>query len=70
MYSESVISSEGISPVVNKRILEVCANCGTKLNVSKQRDVDEIPCPVCGQVIDSQGEILTDGRDLTLPQAY
>lgn len=70
MYTTSVISNQGIFPVVDRMILESCANCKTKLDMSKQRITDEIPCPVCGQVINSNGEILTDGRDLSLPQIY
>ena len=68
MYSTSVISNRGAIPVVDRKDFESCVNCGTKLDVFRKRAEDKIPCPVCGQVIDSMGKILTDGRDLSLPQ--
>ena len=68
MYSTSVISNRGAVPVIDRKDFESCVNCGTKLNVLKERAEDKIPCPVCGQVINSKGKILKDGRNLSLPQ--
>ncbi|HFC76615.1 MAG TPA: hypothetical protein ENJ27_00050 [Candidatus Moranbacteria bacterium] len=50
--------------------IKFCSNCGTKLNVEKKREQDRIPCPCCQQTINSAGEILKIGRDLSLPQIW
>ena len=70
MYSTSVISNYGISLAMARENIEQCGNCGHQLDITRQRLADEIPCPVCGQVINSKGEIIKDGRDLSLPQIF